>query len=381
MKILTSLLAVFIIYFPVFAEDNIFSKSYIKSMIDKVNDYQYNNPWTEKDGDWIRGTYYTGVMACYQATGDIKLLNQSDEWGESLDWKLPVLRPGERGEPVTLLTAAQTFLESYMADKKDYKIKPTIAHLEDENIINPITKPLTWYHDYKGNRCADGLFVGPPALTMLYTVTKDEKYLQWMESWFWETYGNLFDLQENLFYRDNRFFPYCIEERKNDPEWKGNHQVTAAGNKVIWSRGNGWALASITRILKYLPKDHASYPRYLTVYKSMAESLKSRQLEEGYWSSNLADPNDFPGKETSGTSFFIYGLTYGINNGILDRAEYLPVVKKAWKFVCDAVSEEGKIQWGQIVGDRPVVVKKEDSHEFISGIFLLAASEMYKLEE
>ncbi len=91
-------------------------------MIDKVNDYQYNNPWTEKDGDWIRGTYYTGVMACFQATADNKLLNQSNAWGESLEWKLPALRPGERGEPVTLLTAAQTFLESYMADKKDYKM-------------------------------------------------------------------------------------------------------------------------------------------------------------------------------------------------------------------------------------------------------------------
>jgi hypothetical protein len=39
------------------------------------------------------------------------------------------------------------------------------------------------------------------------------------------------------------------------------------------------------------------------------------------------------------------------------------------------------VQWGQDVGDRPVLVKKEDSHEYVTGTFLLAASEVYKLKE
>ena len=111
----------------------------------------------------------------------------------------------------------------------------------------------------------------------------------------------------------------------------------------------------------------------------MAQSLKSRQSREGFWFPNLADPDDVPVKETSGTCFFIYGLAYGINNGILDREEYIPVVEKAWESVYNAVSGEGKIQWGQRVGDRPVMIKMEDSHEYVTGTFLLAASEVYKL--
>jgi uncharacterized protein affecting Mg2+/Co2+ transport len=63
----------------------------------------------------------------------------------------------------------------------------------------------------------------------------------------------------------------------------------------------------------------------------------------------------------------------------LDKNEYLPIVEKAWKSVCDAVSEEGKVQWGQKVGDRPVMLSADDSHEYVSGTFLLAASEVYKL--
>jgi len=35
--------------------------------------------------------------------------------------------------------------------------------------------------------------------------------------------------------------------------------------------------------------------------------------------------------------------------------------------------------WGQLVGDQPVNLSKDDSHEYVTGTFLLAASEMYKM--
>jgi len=201
-----------------------------------------------------------------------------------------------------------------------------------------------------------------------------------METCFWDIYGCLYDNEENLFYRDRRFFPECLEERKNNPDWKGSNQVTLDGKKVIWSRGNGWAFAGIARILKYLPKGHPNYARYEQVFRNMALAIKNCQSEEGFWSPNLADPEQIPLMESSGTCFFIYGLTYGINNGFLDRDQYLPVVEIAWQWAYSVVSKEGKVQWGQKVGDRPVNLKKEDSHEYVSGTFLLATSEIYKLK-
>jgi unsaturated rhamnogalacturonyl hydrolase len=359
---------------------SLFDKESVKAIMDRVNKYQFENPWKEFDDNWIRGTYYTGVMACYQATGDKKYLEQCDALGIKLGWQIPSLRPEEKGSGVNLLTIGQTWLESYMIQKEEYKIGPVKAHLENPEIRNPISNPFEWYWE-GGRRYVDGLFTGPPTLAMLYHITKDEKYLQWMEVHFWDIYGKLFDTEENLFYRDQNFFPDCREQRKTDPDWKGNHQVTAAGKKVLWSRGNGWAFAGIARILKYLPEDHPSYKRYEQLFKKMAQSLKNCQSEEGYWSPNLADPKDFACKETSGTGFFTYGLAYGINNGILDKNEYLPAVQKAWKSLYEAVNEEGKVQFGQIVGDRPVIVKKEDSHEFVTGTFLLAASEIYNLQK
>ena len=40
----------------------------------KVNRYQREHPWKETDRNWIRGTYYTGVMGLYRTTKDPAIL-------------------------------------------------------------------------------------------------------------------------------------------------------------------------------------------------------------------------------------------------------------------------------------------------------------------
>ena len=45
---------------------------------------------------------------------------------------------------------------------------------------------------------------------------------------------------------------------------------------------------------------------------------------------NLGNSSDYPGPETSGTSFFVYGLAWAISNGILDADTYGPIIAKAW---------------------------------------------------
>ena len=377
-KITLTILMAFFVCLNIKAQ-SIYSQKSIKKVMDKVNTYQFNNPWAEFDDNWIRGTYYAGVMACYFATEDVNYLNQSEDICSSLNWTLPAVPDSPSSSGGNILTMGQTMIQCYMVRPERYKIRSIIDHLNNPNMVkNALSKPDKWYWE-GGVRFVDGLFTGPPALAMLYSVTEDEKYLQWMEAYFWDVYGKLYDPTIDLFFRDKTMFPVKLEERKNDPNWKGNDQVTANGKKVIWSRGNGWAIAGLVRILEYLPMDHGNYKRYELLLQRMAKSLKERQSEEGFWYPNLADPDHARVKETSGTGFLTYGIAYGINNRILDREEYLPVVKKAWKSLTDAVSDDGKVQWGQLVGDRPGNVSKEDSHEYVSGTFLLAASEMYKM--
>jgi unsaturated rhamnogalacturonyl hydrolase len=369
---------------------DIFSKDFIKSLINRVNNYQFTHPWTEHDDNWIRGTYYTGVMACYQATKDIRYLQQCDSWGKENNWGITPLLPDDGGSGANIMTCSQTWLESYMAHPVKYKLTPTIDYLQNSNYKNPTSRPLDYYHE-GGLRYVDALFVCPPVFAMLSKITRDPKYLAWMDSFFWDVYGNLFDDHDNLFYRDIRFRPetgcdntITAKNDNTDYEDSGSYfcyKRTKNGKKVYWSRGNGWAFAGIARILKYTPESYANYSRYLNLYLKMAEELKKRQQGNGFWYTNLDDPEDNGIQETSGTGFFTYGIAWGINNGILNRDDFLPVIEKSWNALVSAISDQGKVQWGQMVGASPYKVSKEDSHEYVTGTFLLAASEIYKLDK
>ena len=111
----------------------------------------------------------------------------------------------------------------------------------------------------------------------------------------------------------------------------------------------------------------------------MAASVKEVQGEDGLWRPSLLDPGEVPHPETSGSGFFCYALAWGINNGLLSRDQFLPVVEKAWRGLNANVTEEGTLQWVQPIGAAPDTVTKDNSQEYGSGAFLLAGSEMIKL--
>ena len=56
----------------------------------------------------------------------------------------------------------------------------------------------------------------------------------------------------------------------------------------------------------------------------MAKKLLDIQTPNGHWAMSLLGQDFYPTPETSGSSFFIFGLAYGINKGILDYKTYEP---------------------------------------------------------
>jgi unsaturated rhamnogalacturonyl hydrolase len=103
------------------------------------------------------------------------------------------------------------------------------------------------------------------------------------------------------------------------------------------------------------------------------------QGADGFWRSSLLDPDEYPAPEASGTGFFAFGLAWGINHGLLDRATYLPAVEKAWRGLNWALHPSGKLGWVQQIGYDPRSVGPDDSMEYGSGAFLLAAGELLTL--
>jgi rhamnogalacturonyl hydrolase YesR len=176
----------------------------------------------------------------------------------------------------------------------------------------------------------------------------------------------LYDKDEHLFARDLGYKPEVKRE--------------ANGAKVFWSRGNGWVMGGLALMLSELPKDYKQRPFYIQLFKEMAERVSGLQQPDGLWRASLLDPNSFPGGEASGSGFYTFAISWGINNGILEKTKYLPVVKKAWIGLNNLIQPDGHVGWCQPIGQDPKKNFSADSWEvFGTGAFLLAGSEVIKL--
>ena len=76
-----------------------------------------------------------------------------------------------------------------------------------------------------------------------------------------------------------------------------------------------------------------------------------------------------------------FGMAWGINNGILDRSVYGPVVTKAWDGMLKHIYADGRLGDIQQTGAEPAAFKPAASYNYGVGGFLMAGSEVYKMSE
>jgi len=227
---------------------------------------------------------------------------------------------------------------------------------------------MGWAEDDNWSWC-DALFMAPPTMALIAEATGDSQYLDLMNTMWWETYDYLYDPEEHLWYRDGR---YVIQADGSGPR-------TPSGQKIFWSRGNGWVFAGLALVLEHIPTDYPERPRFEALFRDMAATLIRIQGEDGLWRSSLLDPGEYPIPESSGSGFFVYGLAWGLNNGVLDSATYQTAVREGWRGLNWALQPSGKLGWVQQIGYDPRSVTADDSMEYGTGAFLLAGSEMLKL--
>lgn len=325
----------------------------------RVADWQLAHPSRHAPYDWTQGAYYAGLGAFAELATDAKYLQALREIAEANAY-----RPGPRPAHADDHTVAQAWLQLYLIDRHPRQVYPTRA-LFDHLARLPFDEPLEFSNELTEREWAwcDALFMSPPALTLATRATGDTKYLELMDRLWWKTTDYLYDDEEHLYYRDSRFFD----------------ARTPSGHKVFWSRGNGWVAGGLVRVLQQLPGDWPTRERYLTLYREMAAKLAAIQGEDGYWRSSLLDAESHPSPESSGTGFFVYALSWGLNRGLLDREAYLPVVLRGWQALEKAVHDDGKLGFVQQIGDSPAPTSFETTEVYGVGAFLLAGSEVYKL--
>jgi rhamnogalacturonyl hydrolase YesR len=338
----------------------------VKAVMKKVADWQmehfkdtysgYEEPHHELD--WTNAALYTGMVKWAAMAGDESYYNWLKSIGEANDWKLH-----RRKYLADDHAVGQMYIELYRKYGDEKMIDPTKEQF-DFIIYHPARTSLQWntpFHQDRWNWC-DALFMSPPVWAKLYKITGDERYLDFMMQEYRATTDFLFDEEAHLYYRDENFIG------------KLDH-----GTKIFWSRGNGWVFAGLTHIMNELDPSSEAYPYFLNLYKRMAKKLLKIQTPEGHWAMSLLGQEFYPSPETSGSSFFIYGLAWGVNQGILDQSTFEPAVRKGWNAMVSHVTEEGMLGYVQPIGAAPGKAWPDKTEVYGTGAFLSAGSEVYKL--
>lgn len=298
---------------------------------------------------WIRNVFFLGNLDAYAVTHDRAFLDPVLNIVEANHWKL-----GGKFRFVDNIAIGQTYLSLYELDKNPAHIAPLRERLDFIISGSPMVGHLDWWW-------CDALFMAPATFAQMSAVTHDPKYIDFMDRQFWDSATYLFDREERLFFRDKSFF----KPRE------------ANGRKIFWGRGNGWVVAGIARILKYMPADYPSRPRYEELLRTLAARVTELQQPDGFWRASLLDPDAYPGGESSGTALIAYGINLGIAEHVLDGGRFLPVVRRAWTALQTVVAPDGRVQYTQQPGSRPMHVKPSDSYDYGPGSVAFLAASLY----
>lgn len=338
----------------------------VLEIIHQVNQRYQSTHTSQVRSFWDDAVYHTGNMEVYALTGNKDYMQYSVDWANYNQWKGATgdnkaewrTTYGESPEYVLFgdwQTCFQTYADLYKLDPDTIKITRAREVME----YQMSTPKLDFWH------WVDALYMVMPVMVKMYDITRNSLYLEKLYQYLATTDSIMFDAEAGLYYRDAKYL-YPVHKTVN-------------GKKDFWARGNGWAFAAFAKVLKQLPADDKYREEYIARFHTMAESIAAYQQPEGYWTRSLIDPDQAPGPETSGTALFTYGYLWGINNGVLDAALYLPIVEKSWKYLKTiALQSDGKIGYIQPVGEKAIpgqIVDSNSYYNFGVGVFLLAACE------
>jgi unsaturated rhamnogalacturonyl hydrolase len=334
----------------------------VLSLMERVADWQLAHPSVHSSTDWTQAAGDAGMMALAGISGNPKYRDALLAMSEANGWK-----PGPRMYHADDLAIGQAYAGLYFVYRDPKMIAPLRARLDAILSAPPPVQSLDFHQPY--NQASqlwswcDALFMSPPVWMQLFAATGDDRYLDFAVQNWWRTTDYLYDPVEHLYFRDSTYF-----DRRE-----------ANGKKIFWSRGNGWVMAGLVRMLELLPANHPSRERFEQLFREMAETVLTAQQPDGLWHSSLLDPQSYPLKETSGSGFYAYALAWGVNQGLLDGAKFKLAIRKVWLALTGCVDADGKLTHVQPIGSDPKTFADDSTEVYGVGAFLLAGSELYRM--
>ena len=356
----------------------------------KTNDYfmaKYSDPTiptnvkkVRPSSLWTRAVYYEGLMALQAVAPQQRYIDYAMQWANFHQW---TPRNGVKTLDADDQCCGQTYVDLLPYVKKDYReqLKNVIANL-DYQMQTPNTKKQTTTPKAKTAvnslygwwTWIDAIQMAMPLYMQVYKLTGDVKYRDHaMAMYLWtrnECGGGLFNVKDGLWWRDADYVPPYKEKD---------------GKDCYWSRGNGWVYAALVRCMNQLsPKDKV-YKQLKKDFILMSEGLLKCQHEDGFWHASLVSDADYPTPEMTGTALFLYGMSWGIQQGILKCKKYRPACDKAWGALKTCIHVDGFLGWNQGTGKDPsagqpvTFTSVPDFEDYGTGCYLLGLTEYYKL--
>ncbi len=333
--------------------------------LDNLDSYiRFISRETPNPRGWVMGTFFLGLADYAETTGQTEYFDSLTAIANREEWKL-----GNRLYHADDHLVGQVYFRLARNGVQGADLKPTRVAL-DKILADP-PKTQMMHPDKAGDPgCSkrwcwsDALFMAPATWWAASETFGEQTYADYAHSEFQIATELLFDKNVGLYYRDSRFF-----DRRG-----------ADGEKLFWSRGNGWVYGGLVNILRTMPSDDPRRRYYLDLFRKMSDRLVEIQAENGMWRASLLASSATP-PETSGTSFFVYGLAWGQNEGFLEGEKYRASVDAGWRALVANVDEEGRLGYVQQVGDRPEGVQADDRQLYGVGAFLLAAGQILQSDQ
>ena len=352
---------------------------------------------------WTRAIYYEGLMGLYSIEPDstkrTAYYNYTVAWASSPShpYTMTYTAAATMTNNADNQACGQTYIDLYRIDPQPERIAVIKANIDDM-VTKNTADVWTWI---------DAIQMSMPVFAKLGKTLTDTKYFDAM----WSLYaharntqgGGLFNTTEGLWWRDWHFTPsggtkQTMTATLNNavpPTTTDAYIVAPNGKNLYWSRGNAWVMAALVRVLDELPSTDPHLAQYISDFQAMAAALLPIQRSDGFWPESLADPShcatigiaNQDGPETSGTALFVYGLAWGIRNGLLASTTYGSALVKAWNgLVTTALQSNGLLGYVQNTGDRPctgpaplAATTLANFDDYGVGCFLLAGTEIYRL--
>lgn len=328
-------------------------------------DWQLEHPSPQDPRHWSMAALYDGLIDTSLTLGDPRYLAAVVRAGQRVNFILGSRRYHADGHG-----AGHAWLRIFMMNpERDPELLEPFVEQFDEIVENPIIADLSFTEDpppglRRTDRWswADALYMSPPTIAILALATGNKRYTRFMDAEVRVTYDALFDPEDHLFYRDASYID----------------QETGAGEKVFWSRGNGWVYAGLALVLSYLPEDYPTRCFYTQLFRQMSAALLEVQQPDGFWYPSLHDPMDSPSPETSGTALFVLGMAWGVRTGLLDSETYWPAVERGWNAILTNIDPDGAINFVQPFGEAPQPFSPTSRVTYGTGAVLGAGSQILR---